>query len=36
MAGVPLAPRFMGTGYDKNARTQGDFGSNLYVIEPID
>ena len=36
MAGVPLAPRFMGTGYGKNARTQGDFGSNLYVIEPID
>ena len=35
MAGVPLAPQFMGTGYDKNARTQGDFGSNLYVIEPV-
>ncbi len=35
MAGVPLSPRFMGTGYDKNARTQGDFGSSLYVITPV-
>ncbi len=34
MAGVPLAPRFMGTGYDKDARNQSDFGSNVYVIEP--
>ena len=34
MAGISLAPRFMGTGYDKNARTQGDFGSNVYIIEP--
>jgi len=34
MAGVALAPRFLGTGYDKAARTQGDFGSNVYVIEP--
>ncbi len=33
-SGVALAPRFLGTGYDKNARTQGDFGSNVYVIEP--
>ena len=35
MAGVTLAPRFFGTGYDKKARTQGDFGSNVYVIEPV-
>ena len=35
MSGVPLAPRFMGTGYDPNARTQGDFGSNIYIIEPV-
>lgn len=35
MAGVTLAPRFLGTGYDKNARTQGDFGSNVYVVEPV-
>ena len=32
MAGWMLAPRFMGTGYDKNQRSQGDFGSNIYEI----
>ena len=35
MSGVTMAPRFLGTGYDKNARTQGDFGSNVYIIEPV-
>ena len=33
MSGVPLLPIFMGTGYDKNQRTQTDFGSEVYVIE---
>ena len=32
-AGITLLPRFRGTGYDKNQYTQGDFGSNLYIIE---
>lgn len=32
MAGLQLAPRFTGTGYDKALRVQGDFGSNLYLI----
>ena len=32
-AGIILQPMFRGTGYDKNQRTQGDFGSNLYIIE---
>ena len=33
MSGITLLPLFRGTGYDKNQRTQGDYGSNLYVIE---
>ncbi len=32
-AGILLAPLFRGTGYDKSQRTQGDFGSNVYIIE---
>ena len=32
-SGILLQPLFRGTGYDKNQRTQGDFGSNLYIIE---
>ena len=32
-SGIMLQPLFRGTGYDKNQRTQGDFGSNLYLIE---
>ena len=32
-SGIMLSPLFRGTGYDKNQRTQGDFGSNLYIIE---
>ena len=31
-AGIMLQPMFRGTGYDTNQRTQGDFGSNLYLI----
>ncbi len=34
MSGIMLQPLFRGTGYDKNQRTQGDYGSNLYIIEP--
>ena len=33
MSGILLQPLFRGTGYDKRQRTQGDFGSNLYIIE---
>jgi alpha-galactosidase len=33
MSGVMLHPRFQGTGYDKDSRNQGDFCSNVYVIE---
>ncbi len=32
-AGIRLRPLFRGTGYDQNQRTQGDFGSDLYLIE---
>lgn len=32
-SGVPLLPMFRGTGYDKNQRTYGDFGSDVYIIE---
>ena len=35
MSGILLKPMFRGTGYDKNQRTQGDFGSNVYVIEEM-
>lgn len=31
-SGIPLAPLFRGTGYDKIQRNQGDFGSSLYII----
>lgn len=34
-AGVQLAPRFTGRGYDPNGRTQGDFGSNVYLIREV-
>ena len=32
-AGIPLAPRFSGTGYREDIRIQGDFLSNVYVIQ---
>ncbi len=35
MSGILLPPLFRGTGYDQNQRTQGDFGSDLYIIEEI-
>ena len=31
--GITLLPLFRGTGYDPQQYTQGDFSSNLYVIE---
>ena len=34
-SGVMLSPRFLGTGYDPSARTQGDYGSSIYVIEEV-
>ena len=35
MSGIPLKPLFRGTGYDENQRTQGDFGSDIYIIEEV-
>jgi alpha-galactosidase len=35
-SGVMLRPLFRGTGYNDSQRTQGDFGSNVYVMEPIE
>ena len=35
MSGILLRPQFRGTGYDRNQRTQGDFGSDIYIIEKI-
>ena len=35
MSGILLKPLFRGTGYDQNQRTQGDFGSDVYIIEEI-
>ena len=35
-SGILLRPQFRGTGYDENQRTQGDFGSDIYVIEKIE
>ena len=33
MSGILLKPLFRGTGYDQSQRTQGDFGSDVYIIE---
>lgn len=33
MRGLPLANQFIGTGYNKQIRLLGDFGSTLYVIK---
>ncbi len=33
MSGIMLSPRFQGTGYNKDGRNQGDFCSNVYVVE---
>ncbi len=35
MSGILLRPLFRGTGYDKEQRTQGDFGSDIYIIEEM-
>ncbi len=35
-AGVPLKAMFRGTGYGLDQRNQGDFGSNVYIIEPVE
>ena len=32
MSGILLRPLFRGTGYDQTQRTQGDFGSDIYII----
>lgn len=32
-AGIPLNNQFSGTGYNKNIRMLGDFGSDLYITE---
>ena len=34
-AGIMLAPRFAGTGYDPDGRMQSDFGSNIYFIREV-
>ena len=36
MSGILLKPLFRGTGYDRNQRTQGDFGSDIYIVEEIE
>jgi len=36
MSGIMLRPQFRGTGYDRNQRTQGDFGSDIYIIEEME
>ncbi len=33
--GILLENQFLGTGYHKEVRLLGDFGSNLYVIERV-
>ena len=35
MSGVMLHLRFTGAGYDPNARNQGDFCSNVYLVTPV-
>ena len=36
MSGILLQPTFRGTGYDHSQRTHGDFGSDIYIIEPVE
>ena len=36
MSGISLKPLFRGTGYDEKQRTQGDFGSDVYIVEERD
>ena len=35
-SGILLRPLFRGTGYDQNQRTQGDLGSDLYIIQEFE
>ncbi len=35
-AGVHLNNQFIGTGYNKDIRMLGDFGSSLYTVEATD
>ena len=35
-AGILLKPLFRGTGYTTDQRNQSDFGSNVYIIEPVE
>ena len=35
MSGMMLRPLFRGTGYNEAQRTQGDFGSDVFVVEEI-
>jgi alpha-galactosidase len=35
-AGVMLKPMFRGSGYSTDQRNQGDFGSNVYIVEPVE
>ena len=35
-AGILLKPMFRGTGYNTDQRNQGDFGSNVYIVEPVE
>mgnify|MGYP002559897634 CR=1 FL=1 len=35
-SGIPLNDQFLGTGYHKDLRLWGDFGSQLYLVEQLD
>ena len=35
-SGILLKPMFRGTGYTTDQRNQGDFGSNVYIIAPVE
>ena len=35
-SGILLKPMFRGTGYNTDQRNQGDFGSNVYIVEPVE
>ena len=36
MSGIMLKPQFRGTGYDLEQHTQGDFGSNVYIVRALE
>jgi alpha-galactosidase len=35
-SGIPLCSQFIGTGYNKNVRMLGDFGSNMYITKKME